>query len=243
MKPLLRAVLVIDALLLLAFGLLFLLTPWTSLYNALQLVQVDPALVGQAFGLALLGLAWLAFHAAVDGAMTRAVARVVGHVNWLTGVLMLVWLIGLHKPSLTAFGQLVSAVVALVLVIIGLGGVRLAGVVRRRERARVAEAAAAGREQKRTGKEAANAPQADRELNRGVDSEPRVYGTEPVMAASRPVSPATGVPVEPDFTAVPQSGAVTAETRTTVSGHDVARDEARDAAADAPGAPRPPFHG
>jgi hypothetical protein len=28
MKPLLRAVLIIDALLLLAFGLLFLLTPW-----------------------------------------------------------------------------------------------------------------------------------------------------------------------------------------------------------------------
>ncbi|CAG4886789.1 hypothetical protein [Paraburkholderia gardini] len=248
MKPLLRAVLVIDALLLLAFGLLFLLTPWTSLYNALQLVQVDPALVGQAFGLALLGLAWLAFHAAIDGAMTRAVARVVGHVNWLTGVLMLVWLIGLHKPSLTAFGQLVSAVVALVLVIVGLGGVRLARVVRRRERERATEAAAAGREQKRAGKDAANAAQADRELNRGVDSEPRVYGAEPVMAASRPVSPATGAPVEPDFTAAHQAGVVTAETRTvetrtTVTGHDAARDEARDAAADSPGAPRPPFHG
>ena len=54
MKPLLRAVLVIDALLLLAFGLLFLLTPWTSLYNALQLTQVQPALVGQGFGFALL---------------------------------------------------------------------------------------------------------------------------------------------------------------------------------------------
>ncbi|SEA41266.1 hypothetical protein [Paraburkholderia sartisoli] len=239
MKPLLRAVLVIDALLLLAFGLLFLLTPWTSLYNALQLVQVDPTLVGQAFGLALLGLAWLAFHAAIDGAMTRAVARVVGHVNWLTGVLMLVWLVGLHKPSLTAFGQLVSAVVALVLVIIGLGGVRLAGVVRRRERARVAEVAAAGREQKRIGKETANTRQADRELNRGVDSEPRVYGTEQATATSRSVSPATGLPTEPSFTAGHQPGSATVETRTT----ETARDEARDAAADTPGAPRPPFHG
>jgi len=254
MKPLLRAVLVIDALLLLAFGLLFLLTPWTSLYNALQLVQVDPALVGQAFGLGLLGLAWLAFHAAVDGGMTRTVARVIGHVNWLTGVLMLVWLIGLHKPSLTAFGQLVAAVVAVVLVVIGLGGVRLARVVRRRERARVAEVVAAEREQKLADKladkRAAKGRETDRELNRGVEGEPRVYQTEPVMPAARPVSPvssATGLPVEPDFTAAHQPGVVTAETRTvetrTVTDHDVSRDEARDAAADAPGAPRPPFHG
>jgi len=104
MKPLLRVVLVIDALLLVAFGLLFLLTPWTSLYNALQLTQVEPALAGQGFGIALLGLAWLALHASIDGAMTRAVARTVGHVNWLTGVLMLVWLIALRSPSLSASG-------------------------------------------------------------------------------------------------------------------------------------------
>ena len=43
MKPLLRAVLIIDALFLLAFGVLFLLTPWTALYSALQLVQTQPA--------------------------------------------------------------------------------------------------------------------------------------------------------------------------------------------------------
>ncbi|HXZ09505.1 MAG TPA: hypothetical protein VEI25_15750, partial [Paraburkholderia sp.] len=129
MKPLLRVVLVLDALLLLAFGLLFLLTPWTSLYNALQLEQVQPALVGQAFGIALLGLAWLALHAAVDGAMTRAVARTIGHVNWLSGVLMLVWVVALHQPSLTGFGQLVGALVAVVLIILGLGGVRLAAAV------------------------------------------------------------------------------------------------------------------
>jgi hypothetical protein len=92
MKPLLRAVLIIDALLLLAFGLLFLLTPWTSLYNALQLVQTEPTLVGQGLGIALIGLAWLAFHASIDGALTATVSKVVGHVNWLTGLLMLVWL-------------------------------------------------------------------------------------------------------------------------------------------------------
>lgn len=57
MKPLLRIVLIVDALTLLGFGVLFLLTPWNSLYNALQLVQPQPALIGQAFGVVLLGFA------------------------------------------------------------------------------------------------------------------------------------------------------------------------------------------
>ena len=129
MKPLLRAVLIIDALLLLAFGVLFLLTPWTSLYNALQLVQTQPTLVGQGLGIALIGLAWLAFHASIDGALTSTVAKVVGHVNWLTGLLMLVWLIGMHRPELTGFGQLVAVLAAVVLVVIGLGGVRLLSLI------------------------------------------------------------------------------------------------------------------
>jgi hypothetical protein len=237
MKPLLRVVLVIDALLLVAFGLLFLLTPWTSLYNALQLTQVEPALAGQGFGIALLGLAWLALHASIDGAMTRAVARTVGHVNWLTGVLMLVWLIALRSPSLSAFGQLVGAVVGVVLVLIGLGGVRLAAAVRRREKVQVAGAGATGREQKQ-------AEKAEKQAAKAREAE--VYQTEPVMKVSRPVSPATGRPVEPDFTPAHQPGVVTAETRTvetrTTQTH-TAVDEARDAAADSPGAPRPPFHG
>jgi hypothetical protein len=117
MKPLLRAVLILDALLLLAFGVLFLLTPWTSLYNALQLVQTQPALVGQGFGVALIGLAWLALHASIDGALTSTVAKVVGHVNWLTGVLMLVWLLGLHTPALTGFGQIIAVLTGVVLLV------------------------------------------------------------------------------------------------------------------------------
>jgi len=155
MKPLLRAVLIVDALLLLAFGLLFLLTPWTSLYNALLLVQTQPALAGQAFGVALVGLAWLALHASIDGALTSPVARAVGHVNWLTGVLMLVWLLGLHTPALTGFGQIVAVLTGVALLVLGLGGVRLAGAVRRREKLRVAEAAAAERAEKQAAKDAA----------------------------------------------------------------------------------------
>ena len=130
MKPLLRAVLILDALLLLAFGLLFLLTPWTSLYNALLLVQTQPALVGQGFGVALIGLAWLALHASIDGSLTSTVAKVVGHVNWLTGVLMLVWLLGLHTPALTGFGQIIAVLTGVVLLVVGLGGVRLSEIGR-----------------------------------------------------------------------------------------------------------------
>jgi hypothetical protein len=240
MKPLLRAVLIIDALLLLAFGLLFLLTPWTSLYNALQLVQTQPALVGQGLGIALIGLAWLAFHASIDGALTSTVAKVVGHVNWLTGLLMLIWLIGLHRPELTGFGQLVAVLTAVVLVVVGLGGVRLSGKVRRRERVRLAELAAAERAERQAAKDAARgrdtvAYRAEPAVGPVVDPAtgavvaPPVRPASPLNPAAGPVvSPATGHPVEPDY----RPGTLSASEA-----------EARSAAADAAGKPRPPFHG
>ncbi|RQR59000.1 hypothetical protein DIE18_18850 [Burkholderia sp. Bp9125] len=140
MKPLLRAVLVVDALLMLGFGVLFVLTPWRALFSALQLANVEPAMLGQAFGIALLGLAWLAAHAAVNGDLTAPVARAVGHVNWLIGLLTLVWAIGSHGPALAAAGQLLSAVAGAVLFVLGLGGVRLAAAVRRREKAQAVQA-------------------------------------------------------------------------------------------------------
>ncbi|MGF6532003.1 hypothetical protein P3T20_002793 [Paraburkholderia sp. GAS206C] len=228
MKPLLRAVLIIDALLLLAFGVLFLLTPWTSLYNALQLVQTQPTLVGQGLGIALIGLAWLAFHASIDGALTSTVAKVVGHVNWLTGLLMVVWLIGMHRPELTGFGQLVAVLTGVVLVVLGLGGVRLSRTVRRRERLRLAEIAAAERAERQAAKDAARG----RDVV-GYRAEPVVEPVAPpVVRPASPISSATGHPVEPDFAAANRPG--------TLSASDA---EARSSAADAPGAPRPPFHG
>ncbi|VWC94850.1 hypothetical protein BLA18112_03576 [Burkholderia lata] len=143
MKPLLRAVLIIDAVLLLAFGVLFVLTPWQSLFNALQLANVQPAMLGQAFGIALLGLAWLAFHAAFNGDLTAPVARSVGHVVWLTGALTIVWSIGTGSgPALAAAGRVLSAVAGAALIVLGLGGVRLASAVRRREKAQALEARA-----------------------------------------------------------------------------------------------------
>lgn len=232
MKPLLRAVLIIDALLLLAFGVLFLLTPWTSLYNALQLVQTQPTLVGQGLGIALIGLAWLAFHASIDGALTSTVAKVVGHVNWLTGLLMVVWLIGMHRPELTGFGQLVAVLAGVVLVVLGLGGVRLSGAVRRRERLRLAESVAAERAEKQAAKDAARGRDAVSYRAEPVVEPVVPPAVPPVVRPASPISPATGHPVEPDFAAANRPG--------TLSASDV---EARSSAADAPGAPRPPFHG
>ena len=241
MKPLLRAVLILDALLLLAFGLLFLLTPWTSLYNALLLVQTQPALVGQGFGVALIGLAWLALHASIDGSLTSTVAKVVGHVNWLTGVLMLVWLLGLHTPALTGFGQIIAVLTGVVLLVVGLGGVRLSGAVRRREKVRLVEAAAAERADKQAAKDVAKDAANRRDAGR-VTAEP-VYRAEPVVEpvvpVTRPVSPVSAAPVYP---AVDEPG-LTASERAARADAAAARDDARNAAADAPGAPRPPFHG
>ncbi|WP_322051346.1 hypothetical protein [Paraburkholderia bannensis] len=229
MKPLLRVVLIVDALILLGFGVLFLLTPWTSLYDALQLVQAQPALIGQAFGVVLLGFAWLALRAAFDGALTATVGRTVGHVNWIAGVLMLAWLIGLHKPQLTGFGQLVAGAVGVCLIIVGLGGARLAGVVKLRDKALALEAAAQQRE-------ARLAAKAKRD-------EPVVYA-KPVFshAAAEPVVEPVVEPVTPALSPV-VTPVVTP--RTTVQAEraeeaEQARQTARDEAADAQ---RPPLRG
>ncbi|WP_027814805.1 hypothetical protein [Paraburkholderia bannensis] len=237
MKPLLRVVLIVDALILLGFGVLFLLTPWTSLYDALQLVQAQPALIGQAFGVVLLGFAWLALRAAFDGALTATVGRTVGHVNWIAGVLMLAWLIGLHKPQLTGFGQLVAGAVGVCLIIVGLGGARLAGVVKLRDKALALEAAAQQRE-------ARLAAKAKRD-------EPVVYA-KPVFShvAAGPVvesvaEPVVGPRVEPVTPAPSPVVTPVVTSRTTVQAEraeeaEQARQAARDEAADAQ---RPPLRG
>ncbi|RZF26839.1 hypothetical protein EVC45_26275 [Paraburkholderia sp. UYCP14C] len=247
MKPLLRVVLILDALLLLAFGLLFVLTPWTSLYDALQLVPTEPKLVGQAFGVALIGLAWLAVHASFDGALTSKVANVVGHVHWLIGVLMLVWLLGLHTPSLTGFGQMVAVLAGVVLVVIGLGGVRLSGAVRRREKGGVVKSSSSktdSRADKRAAKEAEKDAARQRELERDNAREPRVTAgfpvyhaepvPEPVVPVTRPVNPAAAAAVAP---AAPLHPAASEPSL------NESERAARDTSNDVPGAPRPPFHG
>ncbi|HTH60279.1 MAG TPA: hypothetical protein VL689_08990 [Paraburkholderia sp.] len=213
MKPLLRVVLIVDALLLFAFGVLFLLTPWASLYDALQLVRTQPTLVGQAFGFVLIGLAWLAAHAAFDGALTASIGRVVGHVNWIVGVLMLVWLIGLHTPAMSGFGELVAGAVAAWMIVLGLGGVRVARLVRRRDRALALEAAAVAR-----------APVSHEPV--GVATP--VYATEPRVGET-PARPLTEVTVTRAAVSPPPAVSV-----------EDARNAARDEAA---GSTKPPLHG
>jgi hypothetical protein len=251
MKTLLRAVLVVDALLLLGFGVLFLLTPWTSLYNALQLVPTDPSMVGQAFGVVLLGMAWLALRASVHGAMTTPVARTVGHVNWVVGVLMLVWLLALHKPALTGFGQLVSVLAGAVLLIVGFGGVRLAGAVRRRERALAAEALVAERNAKaevkadrRAARDVAAADAANARSAAPLTAAGYVP-VEPVMSSPRSSVPPNvaqnvppNVPTTPPMRTAPVMPGVPL-TPEEEAAREAARREARDAVAN----PRPPFHG
>ncbi|HHV7521686.1 TPA: hypothetical protein ACUNF5_003185 [Burkholderia orbicola] len=194
MKPLLRAVLIVDAVLLLAFGVLFVLTPWQALFDALQLANIQPAMLGQAFGIALLGLAWLAFHAAFNGDLTAPVARVVGHVNWLTGVLTVVWSIGTGSgPALAAAGRVLSAVAGVALIVLGLGGVRLASAVRRREKAQALESRDARRPV---------------ELAPASTPQSRV---EPVV--SRPVAPSAPVAAGPSAASDRASGSVAFDAR------------------------------
>ncbi|WP_322013916.1 hypothetical protein [Paraburkholderia sp. J12] len=236
MKPLLRVVLIVDALMLLGFGVLFLLTPWASLFDALQLVQPQPPLVGQVFGVVLLGFAWLAARAAFDGAMTAPVGRVAGHIDWIAGVLLLVWLIGLHTPRLTGFGQLLAGGLGAWLILVGLGLARLAAAVRRRDKALAAEAAAVERD-------ARDAAKRERRQEPVTYAAPVFAGVAAAVApVAAPAAPSAATPVEqpverpaPHVSPVaPLSGS-----HATVEA-EAARLAARDEAADAP---RPPLHG
>jgi hypothetical protein len=170
MKALLRVVLIVNALIFLAFGVLFVLTPWVGLYGALQLdsIRVQPAFAGQLFGITLLGLSWLAFHAAVDGALTARAARVSGHVEWVSGVVVLVWLLGLRTPSVDGIGQIGAAIVGVILMVLGLGSVRLSSAVRRRERSKAAGAASAERAEKRAAKKRDEAATTVEPVNAGI---------------------------------------------------------------------------
>jgi hypothetical protein len=149
-----------------------------------------------------------------------------------------------------------------VLVVIGLGGVRLSGAVRRREKGIVVKGSATRaekREEKRAAKDAEVQAEKDaarrRELEREAAREPArvtagfpVYHAEPVVEpvipVTRPVSPAS--PVSPGAAAplhpVVDEASLT-ESERAARAAAASRDETRNATADASGAPRPPLHG
>ena len=236
MKPLLRVVLIVDAVLLAAFGVLFLLTPWASLYDALQLVRTQPTLIGQAFGFVLIGLGWLAAHAAFEGALTAPVGKIVGHVNWIVGVLMLVWLIGLHTPAMTGFGELVAGAIGVCMILLGLGGVRVARTVRRRDKALARQAAAAGgpprREPPSFAKPAyVTEPRVEAPARPLEDVQATRAAVAPVQAQPAGGAAVASAPVAPSAPVARPAAAVPA---------DAARNAARDEAA---GSTQPPLHG
>jgi hypothetical protein len=188
MKPILRALLVIDGIITLLLGLALVVSPWADSIVALQAIAPHPPALGQLFGISLLGLAWLQLHAAVDGQLTLTIARVSGHVNWVSGIVLLVWLIVLHGTSVdTNQAILLSGpAIAIVLLVLGLGLVRLAGSIRRRNK-QLATGIESADKAERNAREAR-----EREIERGVGAEP-VF-TRPVATPVRPpVDPVTGL--------------------------------------------------
>lgn len=224
MKPLLRAVLIVDAGLYLSSGAALLLSPLTGVQRALQLTAIEPAMVGQMLGLALLGLAWLSLRGALDGAMTVGVAKIVGHVTWLAGALVLAWSIGPHTLWLPTLGIVPNLLIGGLLVVVGLGGARFAGAVRRREIGKAAQASS----------DAAKAKE------RGKSVPVTAVPVEPVFEPSKPVGAGladTGPRTEQAFSPPAAPGVGSADTSAAASGSGDVR------AAQSTSAPRPPFHG
>lgn len=186
MKPILRALLVVDGVITLVLGLALVASPWANTIVALQAVAPQPPALGQLFGITLLGFAWLQLHAAYDGQMTIAVARVSGHVGWISGIVLLVWLIALHSATVDTNRAIVFSgpAVAIVLLVLGLGLVRLASVVRRRAR-QLAVGAASSDKAEREAREVR-----ERERERERDRTLAAESTSPVEPSfARPVHP------------------------------------------------------
>jgi len=136
MKVLLRAVLFFDALLDLLLGILLLMSPFTTLYAALQLPQPQPALFGQLLGVATIGLSWLLFQATINGQLTVAVARTTGYVNLVSAFLVAAWTLFLDMPVQGA-GKVWLLTLAAVLIFFAIVQIPAAKKVRLRERQQV----------------------------------------------------------------------------------------------------------
>ncbi|MGN6082909.1 hypothetical protein [Trinickia sp.] len=239
MKPLLRAVLIVDAGLYLSSGAALLLSPLAGVQRALQLTPIEPAMAGQMLGLALLGLAWLSLRGAVDGAMTVGVAKIVGHVTWLAGALVLAWTVGPHTLWLPPLGIVPNLLIGGLLVIVGLGGARFAGAVRRREidkAAQAAQAAGGGLQGKGKARGAA-APSAP---SPATPAEPVLRPSERAETAGDGAASR----IERPFAVSPEPRARAVDGAAESSARASAADGNGDVRGEQPAsAPRPPFHG
>jgi hypothetical protein len=149
MKPVLRTLLAIDAVVVLLIGLLFVATPWLSMFEPLAGLASSPALIGQLLGVVLLGFAWLLAHAVTHGAVTAPVARITGHTMWIAALVLLVWVVAIRVPVLGGPQQLAGPIVGVLLLILGLAQARLGGAVRSRERREAVGAVSAARAEQR----------------------------------------------------------------------------------------------
>ena len=183
MKPILRALLVVDGIITLVLGLALAASPWANTIVALQAVAPQPPALGQLFGITLLGFAWLQLHAAYDGQLTITVARVSGHVSWISGIVLLIWLIALHSATVDTNRAFVFSgpAIAIVLLVVGLGLVRLASAVSRRNR-QMAAGAASAEKAERNARDTRETERERAAAGRGIDAEPSL---------GRPVRPAT----------------------------------------------------
>jgi len=143
MKPLLRTLLAINAVIVLLLGVFFVLTPWLSLYAPVAGLASSPALIGQLLGVLLLGSAGLQANAVGNGRLTAGVARWSGHTLWIAAAVLLVWTIALRQPALDRSIVYAVPFAGIVLLLLGIIQARLGGAVAARERReRIGEASA-----------------------------------------------------------------------------------------------------
>ena len=210
MKVLLRAVLFFDALLDLLLGLLLLMSPFTTLYAALQLPVPEPALFGQLLGVATLGMSWLLFTATFNGHMTVPVARVAGLINLASAILVAAWTLFLDMPVQPA-GKVWLLTLAAMLLFFAIVQLPSAKKVRLRERA-LAEQARADREARPAGVQyPTDVTDVTDVADSGVGRPARPatspaspeYRREPVITPPPGSGPGTEVMTEPDPDALP----------------------------------------
>lgn len=114
-------VLRINAGLSVVLGVLMLAATWGGLYDALEIPQPRPWVYAQILGAALLGLAWIAWHAARDAAQTRLVAQGLAILDLAAFAIIAVWLFSDDRgiPSSGSLGSWIFDVTAVVLAVLG----------------------------------------------------------------------------------------------------------------------------